>query len=209
MDDNRELRTYTAVELRVEAQEEGEKPKIRGHAAVFDQLSEDLGGFVEKIRPGAFAKTTREADIRALWNHDANYPLGRTKAGTLRVWEDEIGLAIELDPPETSYARDLQESIRRGDVDQMSFGFRTIRDEWDTAAEPPIRTLVEVQLYDVSPVTFPAYPQTSVAVRTLEKIKNETAAPILEDHPADYRQAAGRLDVMKRKLQLAEKLLEG
>ena len=177
---------------------------IRGHAAVFDQLSEDLGGFVEKIRPGAFKKTAGEADIRALWNHDPNYPLGRTKSGTLRVWEDEIGLAIELDPPETSYAKDLQESIRRGDVDQMSFGFRTIRDEWDADGETPVRTLVEVQLYDVSPVTFPAYPQTSVAVRALEEMKR-TAAPILEDHPADSDQAAGRLDIMRRKLLLADK----
>lgn len=163
-----ERRVFPVRELRVAG--EGDQPrKINGYAAVFNELSEDLGGFIERIKPGAFAKTLQEADVRALWNHDPNYVLGRTKPGTLRLAEDQTGLAIEIDPPmEAQWARDLMVSMIRGDVDQMSFGFRTIRDEWVTAGEQIVRTLLEVQLYDVSPVTFPAYPQTEVNVRGWE-----------------------------------------
>ena len=145
---------------------EDKQPKIIGHAAMFDQLSEPLFDFREKIAPGAFAKSIKKDDIRALFNHDANYPLGRNKAGTLKLKEDDQGLAIEIDPPQTQWARDLQESIRRGDISQMSFGFTVVKDEWEhNKGKESIRTLKEVKLYDVSPVTFPAYQQTSVKVR--------------------------------------------
>jgi len=141
-------------------------PKIVGYAAVFNQLSEDLGGFREKISPGAFRKTIQEADIRALWNHDSNYVLGRNKSGTLKLEEDSHGLRIEITPPETTWAKDLITSMKRGDVDQMSFGFRTIKDRWENDGGRNIRTLLEVELFDVSPVTYPSYPQTEVQART-------------------------------------------
>lgn len=181
----RETRTLP-VELRVA--EDGKSPVITGYAAVFGQWSEDLGGFRETIAQGAFAKTIQESDVRALWNHDANYPLGRNKAGTLRLKEDKKGLAIEIDPPNTQWASDLLESIRRGDVDQMSFGFQTIRDKWDSDDKNAVkRELQEVRLFDVSPVTFPAYPQTTVAVRAhVEKIrgiKTDGTAPADDSHP--------------------------
>jgi len=145
---------------------EDKQPKIIGYAAMFEQLSEPLFDFREKISAGAFAKSIKKDDIRALFNHDANYPLGRNKAGTLKLKEDAQGLAIEIDPPQTQWARDLQESIRRGDISQMSFGFIVVKDEWEhNKGKESIRTLKEVKLYDVSPVTFPAYQQTSVKVR--------------------------------------------
>lgn len=159
----RERRCYHAAQLRAWLVE-GAPPLITGYAAVFNRPSENLGGFVEIIRPGAFARTIQTEDIRALWQHNPEYVLGRTKNGTLRLREDEIGLRIEIDAPDTQIGRDAVASIQRGDVDQMSFMFEVVADEWEQGA-PVKRTLVEVKLYDVSPVTFPAYPQTSVSVR--------------------------------------------
>jgi HK97 family phage prohead protease len=164
-----ERRNIEITELRV-ITNENKKPSIRGHAAVFNKLSEDLGGFREKIDPGTFKGTIKKDDIRALFNHDANYVLGRNKAGTLKLSEDELGLAIEIDPPDTQFARDLIESMNRGDINQMSFGFVTVRDSWnyqqdDKKPKEVVRTLQEVRLFDISPVTFPAYNSTSVAVR--------------------------------------------
>jgi len=159
-----ERRTFEFDELRVDEQEE---PKIFGHAAVFNKLSENLGMFKEKIKPGAFSKTIQESDIRALFNHDPNYVIGRTKNNTLKLMEDNKGLLFEAIPPKTQWANDLIVSIKRGDITQNSFSFRTIKDKWETVDEENIRTLIEVELFDVSPVTFPAYPQTDVSVRSI------------------------------------------
>ncbi|MBC7107023.1 MAG: HK97 family phage prohead protease, partial [Firmicutes bacterium] len=162
-----ERRTVPFVEVRLEVPDGGGQPVIRGYAAVFDSPSEHLGSFREIIRRGAFARSIKEGDVRALWNHDSNYVLGRTKNGTLKLKEDIHGLAVEILPPDTQFARDFVESIRRGDVDQMSFGFRAVRDNWYTSDGETLRELVDVELYDVSPTAFPAYPQTSVTVRTV------------------------------------------
>ena len=165
------------TELRVAADENGVK-KIVGYAAVFDKWSSDLMGFREKINPGAFEKTIKKSDIRALFNHDPNIVLGRTKAKTLKLKEDDTGLFMEVIPPDTQNARDIMVSIERGDITQQSFAFRTIEDDWvykkDGSAE---RTLVEVDLLDVSPVTYPAYPDTSVALRSLENFNKEKEVP--------------------------------
>lgn len=161
-----ERRMIEAAELRLDG--EGDDRTIRGYAAMFDAMSLPLGGFREVIRKGAFKKTVRESDIRALWNHDPNYVLGRKSARTLRLEEDEKGLITRILPPKATWARDLMESIDRGDVSQMSFGFRAVKDRWhiDEKGET-LRELLEVQLFDVSPVTFPAYPQTEVHVRAV------------------------------------------
>lgn len=159
-----EHRAFQLTEIRF-VETDGQK-KMVGYAAVFDQLSDDLGGFQEIIRPGAFTKTLREADVRALWNHDSNYVLGRSKSGTLRLREDRHGLGVEIHPPDTVWARDLMTTMERGDVDQMSLAFRTMKDKWSSENGSHLRELLEVQLYDVSPVTFPAYPQTTIALRS-------------------------------------------
>lgn len=156
-----------AFPVKIETRKGGDAVTISGHAAVFDSYSEDLGGFREIIRPGAFAKTIGEADIRALWNHDTNYVLGRNRANTLSLTEDGKGLAVEITPPDTGWARDLVTTIQRGDVDQMSFGFRVVQDRWRTEDKQPVRELLEVELFDVSPVTFPAYPETQVQARAI------------------------------------------
>ena len=160
-----EKRSIKNTELRAEGDN---KPIIKGYAARFNSLSEDLGYFKEIIMPGAFRKTINDgADVRALFNHDPNFVIGRTKSGTLRIVEDDKGLFIEATPPETTWAKDLVTSIKRGDVDQMSFGFKTVKDNKRVDNGQNIRELLEVKLFDVSPVTYPAYPQTSVVARSL------------------------------------------
>lgn len=181
-----------AGELRVQSVDK--ITKIAGHAAKFDVLSEDLGGFRERIAPGAFAKSIGSSDIRALFNHDANIVLGRNKAGTLRLSEDSAGLAYEVDAPDTQLVRDMVLSpIARGDVNQCSFGFYTENDKWTKVDGEWIRTLLECELLDVSPVTYPAYPQTEVAVRALQQAIQTSAPP----------DESWRLDVMRRRLDLA------
>lgn len=163
---NIERRFFPMTEVRVASADS--KTTISGYAAVFNVLSDMLyWGFREKIAPGAFANSLENGyDIRALWNHDQNFPLGRTKNDTLRLKEDNTGLATEIVPPQSGYANDFVESIRRGDVDQMSFGFQTLEDTWDILDDGTyVRTLVKVRLFEVSPVTFPAYPDTSIGVR--------------------------------------------
>ena len=155
---------------------EGEsRPHITGHAAVFNSLSEMLWGFRETIAPGAFRDAIEKSDVRALVNHEPSFVLGRKKNGTLKLWEDERGLAIDIDPPETQWANDLLVSIGRGDIDQMSFGFTVAEDSWDTVDGETRRTILRVdELFDVSPVTFPAYPETDTALRArfAEQIEN-------------------------------------
>ena len=163
-----ERRFFPMDDLELRVEDRGGRPKIRGYAAMFDKLSLPLAGMREKIARGAFAKTIEEDDIRALWNHDSNFVLGRNRSGTLKLTEDDRGLFVEIDPPEAQWAKDLMESIKRGDVSQMSFGFIAQKDDWlREDGKDAIRTLLEVKLFDVSPVTFPAYPQTSVKVRAV------------------------------------------
>jgi HK97 family phage prohead protease len=187
-----EERRIVLGELR--AVKDGEKPKIAGHAAKFDSLSEDLGGFRERIAPGAFAKAITSSDIRALWNHDSNIVLGRNKAGTLRLSEDSAGLYYECDPPDTQLVRDMVLApIERGDVNQCSFGFSTRNDKWQKVDGEWIRTLLEVDLFDVSPVTYPAYQATDVAVRGLREAEKAALIP-----PDDWR-----VEMMRRRLELS------
>lgn len=145
---------------------------IEGHAAVFDSWSETLGGifpFKEKVRKGAFEESIGRDDIRALFNHDPNYVLGRNRAGTLELVEDDVGLRVRITPPDTSWARDITTSIRRGDISQMSIGFVVEDDEWSSKDGIDTRELKKVRLFDVSPVTFPAYTATDVGVRAMQE----------------------------------------
>jgi len=156
-----ERRTASLTEFRVVT--EGDNRRLVGHAAVFDKLSEDLGGWRERIAKGAFAGVLGD-DVRALWNHDPNHLLARTAAGTLRLSEDDAGLAMDLDPPDTTTGRDLLVLVDRGDVREMSFGFQVGDDEWITEGDQTTRVITRVaRLWDVSPVTYPAYPDTDIA----------------------------------------------
>jgi len=169
-----ERRNFPVEELRAITDDKGLR-HITGYAAVFNSLSDNLGGFREKIDKGAFKKSIKKDDVRALKNHNTDYVIARTKSGTLKLSEDERGLKIDALPPDAGWARDLMVSIERGDIDQMSFGFMTISDRWETKDKEEIRTLEEVQLFDVSPVAFPAYPDTAVGLRSLgeyQKTKN-------------------------------------
>lgn len=157
----------------VELRAAGEKRVIAGYASVFNKLSQNLGGFVERVAPGAFAKTIQEQPVMALYNHDEGAVLGSRDAGTLRLEEDGTGLAYEIDPPETSLARDLAALLERGDVRGSSFGFRVIEDEWgETEQGFPLRTLMQVSLRDVGPVTFPAYTDSTSALRSLAEARS-------------------------------------
>jgi HK97 family phage prohead protease len=157
--------------MQMVADQEDIPKKLKGMPALFNTLSGDLGGFREQIAPGAFSETIVNDDIRCLWNHDSNHVLGRTASGTLRLSETVQGLSMENDLPDTHCAEDLAESIARGDVNQMSFGFQTMEDSWNMVGEEMIRTLLKVKLYDVSPVTFPAYVDTTVGLRSLEEYR--------------------------------------
>jgi HK97 family phage prohead protease len=157
------------VEFRAAEGDDG-TPVLEGYAAVFNRWSVDLGGFRERIAPGAFTKTVREADVVALWNHDDGHLLGRIASGTLTLKVDDHGLRYRVELPDTSTGRDVAELARRGDVQGSSFGFRTIEDRWDEDDEGNLsRTLLEVALIDVSPVSRPAYPDTDAHLRSVAR----------------------------------------
>ena len=166
-----ERRTWRNAELRASAA--SETPLISGYAAVFDSESEDLGYWTElreEIDPHAFDNVlATNPDVRALFNHDDNLVLGRTTAGTLRLSIDARGLKYEIDPPDTQFARDLRVSIDRKDITGSSFGFTCKRDQWTDNPDGSItRRILEFEtLWDVSPVTFPAYPASSSEARSL------------------------------------------
>jgi len=159
-------RRFVADEIRADE----DKMEIEGYGARFRVNSDDLGGFTERIAEGAFKKTIKENDIRSLFNHDSNYVLARTKNKTLTLEEDGKGLFFNAKLPDTTYARDLVANIKAKNITQNSFGFKTVLDKWNK--DMTKRELLEVRLYDVGPVTFPAYPQTSVTARSILEMYN-------------------------------------
>jgi HK97 family phage prohead protease len=159
---------------------------LAGHAAVFDQEA-ILWGFREQVAPRAFKKSIKESDVRALFNHDPNHVLGRNKAGTLRLAEDSVGLAYEIELPDTQFAQDLARSIERGDISQSSFAFEVVAggEKWSYpekgSNELPLRTIREVKLFDISPVTYPAYEGTDVDIqRALRSLAIDLDRPLDE-----------------------------
>lgn len=171
-DRNAIIRRITPSKLELRAVGDGPGQQFTGYAAVFDSYSGVLwdwweGSFIEQIAPGAFAKTIQEADVRLLINHDANLLLARNKAGTMTLTEDAKGLLVTADLAPTTIGQDIAISLQRGDINQMSFAFRVVKDEWSTVPTGPLegmplRTLKEVSLQngDVSIVTYPAYEET-------------------------------------------------
>ena len=163
---NETERRYTAVPVEIRAR--GDRNRIGGYAAVFNRMSQNLGGFVERVAPGFFndSRSRGWPDVLARYNHDDNMLLGTTGAGTLTLEIDSEGLLYEVDPPQSR--ADVLELVSRGDVRKSSFAFRTFEDEWNTTDQGfPQRTLVTGQLVDVAPVNAPAYLDTTAGLRSL------------------------------------------
>lgn len=179
---------YIGFEGRAEVSDD---ERIRGYAIVFGVKSLDLGGFREIIRPSAVDRTLREGlDVRAYIDHDSGKVLGRTSAGTLRLMKDGHGLRVEISPPNTTVAKDLMVSIKRGDISGMSFRFRALDDEWHMEDGEPIREVTDSIIGEVSVVAEPAYPDTDVAVRSLREFQQTIKPP--------YRPS---LDMLRRQLR--------
>lgn len=171
--DSHEVRAL-AAKLELRAAGEGETGRTAsGYAALFDSEA-DIGGYWrEKIAPGAFARSLADNDIVALHSHDWGRVVGRNSAGTLTLREDATGLAFENALPDTGDGRDLVVSIGRGDIPGMSFGFITRKQEWDETVDPPLRTILEAELIEITYTAFPAYPDTEVGLRSLEGARAE------------------------------------
>lgn len=179
------------LELRAKGETGGRT--LVGYAAVFDSKSAVIRErgitFREVIRPGAFDRALKEDhDVRALVNHESGQILGRTKSGTLRLSVDERGLRYEVDLPDTTVGRDIAESIKRGDISGSSFGFRVTDggDAWPKESRVggmATREILDLELLDVSPVTYPAYQATQVSLRALERAQEEAEVVPPEAEP--------------------------
>lgn len=174
-----ERRVFNMKELRMK--EEAESREIYGYAALFGVRSQNLGWFVEIIEAGAFDGVLERSDVRALLNHDPSILFARSASGTLNLNIDDTGLEYDFSAPNTMHGNDLIELINRGDISQSSFAFTVKRASWeeekqDDGSYLDIRHIHEIDLlYDVSPVTYPAYTDTTVAKRSLEHYKNTKA----------------------------------
>lgn len=177
-----ERRSYP---FRVRANTDGTSQVLEGYAAVFeretvlipkDAMWKGSPEVREVIEPGAFAKTLKNHDQRAFWNHNSDIILGRTHNRTLKLWEDDRGLGTEIKPPETNLVRDMvMAPIERGDVDQMSFGFSIVREARAENEDGSVTyTLKEVRLYEVSPVAIPAYPDTEIQISARSQERLDT-----------------------------------
>lgn len=178
----------------------GENPKITGYCAVFGKMSQDLGNFREVIDAGAFDKClATNPDVVGLFNHSNDMVLGRTSSGTMKLVKDATGLKYEIDPPDTSYAKDLMVSMKRGDVKSSSFGFFCLSDSWsvDKKTNENIRTILEAEIFDASVVTSPAYLDASSQVRALfpddkGSVPEEITAKIAEIRTTKRQEKRGK-----------------
>lgn len=171
-----EVRLVSLTGIEVRASQQDGPIGFKGHAAVFDSRTRIGGawGWYEEIARGAFdSAIDRGDDVRLLKNHNPDLILARTTAGNLRLSIDDVGLFCDADMTPTTYARDLALSLDAGDVSQMSFAFRVLKDEWSIINagqddEAELRRILDVELYDVAPVTFPAYADTDASLRMRE-----------------------------------------
>jgi HK97 family phage prohead protease len=160
-----EVRT-NSVEFEVRA--EGDGMSFSGYASVFNSPSEDLGGFIEYVAPGAFRRSLQSRnEVKLLWNHDAGEPLASLRGGTMQLVEDDRGLKVTAQLPNTTRGRDVAELLRTKVIDSMSFGFNVIKDSW--SADGKTRTLESVRLFEASIVSFAAYPATTATVRSTDQ----------------------------------------
>ncbi|AWM24965.1 HK97 family phage prohead protease [Sinorhizobium fredii] len=176
--------------LGVEFRSESDKRTLTGYAVVWNSDTTIGDYFVERIAPGAFTKALR-GDILALVNHDTGRVVGRTRSGTLRLAEDSHGLKVDIDIPDTTDGNDLWTLVERGDVSGMSFSFRATKQEWDDTGDLPHRTVIEAELFEVTATPIPAYPDTSLALRSLEAARTEART-------AEYRKAENKAAAERR-----------
>ena len=170
---NKDIETrYLSGPVELRAGDKGKK--LGGYALKYNRLSQNMGGFVEQVAPGALNKTLADGgDVLCRYQHEDEFLLGRTSSGTLRLMPDDVGLPYEVDLPNTSYANDVAALAERGDVSHSSFSFYTIEDEWGFTEQGfPLRTLLQIQLVDVAPVVQPAYLDTSTGLRHLAASRN-------------------------------------
>lgn len=205
---DKEIRTVSMQEM--EVREDVGPPVIEGYAAVFNTRTQ-IGNFVEEVAPGAFARTLASGpDVRATIEHEGGLTtIGRTRNRTLSLWEDDRGLRVRIQPPDTQAGRDALTLVRGGYVDQMSFAFRVGKDGqlWGTTEDKtPLRRLLHVSLDDgdVAIVTYPAYPQTSAEARDMasallqaesveeEAVELEEGADEGQERDSQARSAAAR-----------------
>lgn len=172
----------------------GGKKTATGYAALFNSRADIGGWFTEVIAPGAFTETLKSSDVRALFDHDSGRVIGRSTSGTLRLSEDDTGLSVEIDLPDTNDGRDLAVLMERGDITGMSFGFRVTKEQWDETVEPNLRTILAADLFEVSAVAWPAYENTEIALRTLENAKDEARKVLAE---RNKRMAEARIEARK------------
>jgi HK97 family phage prohead protease len=170
-----EIRT-NSVDFEVRA--EGDGMSFTGYASVFNSPSEDLGGFIEYVAPGAFKRSLQSRnEVKLLWNHDSGEPLASLRGGTMQLVEDNRGLKVTAQLPNTTRGRDIAELLRTKVIDSMSFGFNVIKDSWSTNGQT--RTLESVRLFEVSIVSFPAYEATTAQVRSAQTINPDQLADAL------------------------------
>lgn len=173
----KEIRTFDITNLSTRDVTENNSRIVTGYAAVFNSRTLLWEGLEEVISPGAFSKALSNSDVRCLFGHDWGKVLGRTKSGTLRLEEDERGLKFEVELPNTTDANNLIESMSRGDIDQCSFGFIPTEETWDYNTDPVLRTVNEVELFEVSIVSLPAYEDTEATLaRSKQEIQQDIAA---------------------------------
>lgn len=172
----KEIRTFDITNLSTRDVTENNSRIVTGYAAVFNSRTLLWEGLEEVISPGAFSKALSNSDVRCLFDHDWGKVLGRTKSGTLRLEEDERGLKFEVELPNTTDANNLIESMSRGDIDQCSFGFIPTEETWDYNTDPVLRTVNEVELFEVSIVSLPAYQDTEAALaRSKQEVQQDIA----------------------------------
>ena len=173
----KEIRTFDITNLSTRDVTENNSRIVTGYAAVFNSRTLLWEGLEEVISPGAFSKALSNSDVRCLFDHDWGKVLGRTKSGTLRLEEDERGLKFKVELPNTTDANNLIESMSRGDIDQCSFGFIPTEETWDYNTDPVLRTVNEVELFEVSIVSLPAYEDTEATLaRSKQEIQQDIAA---------------------------------
>ena len=208
MADKIEKRYHVVDEIRTEEADR----KVGGYAAVFNKEARITERLIEKIAPGAF-RSSLSNDIRALWSHNPDMVIGRTTNGSLKLTEDERGLAFDLSLPDTTQGRDAFTLIKQGFVTGVSFGFRVKKDSWTRGENgaPHLRTLEEVELIEVSPTAFPAYTETSVSSRSTDELLKDVETQWAfeeKEKGAQIVALRAKLDILERRYKLADILLQ-